>query len=230
MTSSNKAPEHLRFAVLAVDVVLFSIRNDELVVRTIQVNRPPAYVHIPGFPGGLIDPAETAEQSAERLLRERGGINSKSVHMEQLYTFTSLDRDPRGRVVSVAYLALVPWETLSEEEQTNTSDAMWEKATALKKLAYDHDEILRMALERLRSRITYTTLIQKVLPREFTLTELEKTFGSILKKSLDKRNFRKKILKLKIVTPLRSKKKVGAFRPATLHRFASQTVSDIAAL
>lgn len=224
------APEHLRFAVLAVDTVLFSIRNGELVVRMIRVNRPPTYVDVPGFPGGLIDPSETAEQCVHRLISERGHITNTKVYTEQLYTFSDIDRDPRGRVVSVAYISLVPWEELSEVEKVGSTEARWEPVTSQKKLAYDHLDMLKLALTRLRSRITYTTLISKLMPKEFTLTELEKAYASILKTGLDKRNFRKKILKLKVLTALRTKKKSGPFRPAKLYRFTHADVRDIAVL
>jgi 8-oxo-dGTP diphosphatase len=230
MTKKALAPEHLRFAVLAADTVLFSIRNGELVARTIRVNRSPAYIDAKGFPGGLLDPSETAEQCVHRLIGERGHILNSKVYTEQLYTFSELERDPRGRVVSVAYLSLVPWENLSEVEKTGSHESRWEPIKALKQLAYDHDEMLSVALSRLRSRITYTTLISKLMPQEFTLTELEKAYASILKTDLDKRNFRKKILKLKILKPLPHKKKGGAFRPAKLYSFRSTIVTEIAVL
>lgn len=230
MASKPLAPQHLRFAVLAADTVLFSIRNSELVVRTIRVNRPPAYIDVQGFPGGLLDPSETAEECVHRLIGERGYLSARKVYTEQLYTFSTLDRDPRGRVVSVAYLSLVPWDELSETEKIGSAEATWESVTSLKRLAYDHDDMLRVALARLKSRVTYTTLISKLMPKEFTLTELEKAYASILKTDLDKRNFRKKILKLNILKPLSNRKKGGAYRPAKLYSFKSATVTEITIL
>lgn len=221
------APEHLRFAVLASDTVLFTIRNNELLVRLVSVNRPPNYQNCAGFTGGLLKPDETAEQSAYRLMKEKGGIDAKKIFAEQLYTFSDIDRDPRGRVVAVAYLALVPWEKLSQDEQGTTPFSWWAPVADKQKFAYDHKSMLQVALKRLRSRVTYTTLISKLLPTEFTLTELEKAYSSILGTRLDKRNFRKKILSLKIIAPLRRKKRVGAFRPAQLYAFKSHEVKEI---
>ena len=108
---------HIRFAVLASDVAVCTLRDGELLMRFIQVNRPPHFVHMNGLPGGLLDPKEDAEQAAKRHVESRAGIAASKLFMEQLYTFSAIDRDPRGRVVAVTYLALVPWEKLSAAEQ-----------------------------------------------------------------------------------------------------------------
>ena len=221
------APQPIKFAVLASDVALFTVRDHELLVRLTHVERLPYFPNNAGLPGGLIDPAETADEAAKRLVGTKAGIDAAKVYFEQLYTFSAIDRDPRGRVVAVAYLALVPWESVSPTEQCSTKDAYWISVGKARKLAYDHDEVLAMARERLCSRVTYTTLMQKLMPREFTLTELESAYESILGTNLDKRNFRKKILKLKILKELRNKRKVGAFRPAQLYSFASKTIDAI---
>jgi 8-oxo-dGTP diphosphatase len=221
------APEHLRFAVLAVDVVLFTIKDGQLLVRLAPVHRIPHYPDSKAMPGGLIHPDETARMAALRILTQKGHIDAKTPHIEQLYTFSDIDRDPRGRVVSVAYLGLASWDTLSTEEKADTESAWWAPLAAAKKLAYDHDEILKLAVERLQSRVTYTTLLSKFMPKEFTLTELEQSFESIIKTDLDKRNFRKKILKLGILTDLGKKRTGGRSRPAALYKFKSSTVVPI---
>ncbi len=226
----NASPEsrvHRRFAVLAADVALFTLRDNQLYVRMMAVHRPPHFPEARGLPGGLIDAKETAEDTAKRLMKTRARVNPTHVHLEQLYTFSRIDRDPRARVVSVGYLGLAPWGSLSESEQADTVDAWWEKASTPGHLAYDHDELLALALQRLRSRIHYTTLIGKLMPQEFTLTELELSYEHILKTALDKRNFRKKILKLKILKPLQKKRAGGRSRPAQLYRFLSPKVSEI---
>lgn len=223
-------PKELRFAILAADVALFTLHDGELYVRLIAVNRAPHFVNMRGLPGGLLQPNETAHETAERQIKEKMNIDARKVHIEQLYTFSRIDRDKRGRVVAVAYIGLVPWEALSQQERTDTPEMLWQRASSVKKLAYDHDEILAMALQRLRSRVSYTTLIQKLLPKEFTLTELEKAYESIVGKDLDKRNFRKKILKLKILTALPHKKSGGPFRPAQLYRFTSSKIDEIEVL
>ncbi|MBM3261721.1 NUDIX hydrolase [Candidatus Kaiserbacteria bacterium] len=223
-------PAHLRFATIATDVVPFTIRDGELLVRLIAVDRPPYYTHAKGLPGGLIDPKETAEEAAVRHLQEKAGIKASKTHIEQLYTFSAIDRDPRGRVVAVSYLAFVPWEALSPAEQADTKGAWWSRIKDAHKLAYDHDEMLQVALARLRSRVTYTTLIGKLMPKEFTLTELEQAYEAIVKTDLDKRNFRKKILKLNILKALTHKRTGGRFRPAQLYSFVSDKVREIEVL
>ena len=150
--------------------------------------------------------------------------------MEKLFTFSKIDRDPNGRVVAMAYLALVPWENLRKEEKDDTVKFWWCPVPRAKKLAYDHDEMLKMALERLRSRVVYTNLISKLMPAEFTLTELEKMYEIVLGKKLDKRNFRKKILKLKILKSLPRKRTGGRSRPAQLYAFISGTTGEISLL
>lgn len=222
----------LKFAIIATDIALFTIKNEQLLVRLINVNRPPHFPNIPGLPGGLVDPKENAEQSAKRVLENKAGIPADKTYMEQLYTFSEIKRDPRGRVVAVAYLALIPWEKLSTKEQMGSKETYFEPVseTRKNKLAYDHNLILDTALARLRSRITYTTLLQKLMPVEFTLTELEHSYESILRADLDKRNFRKKILKLGILKELPKKRAGGKFRPAQLYSFKSNKVSEIEVL
>ncbi len=223
---NTPSPSPLHVAILATDVALFTIKDDAFFVRLITVDRPPHFKNTPGLPGGLIDAKEIAEEAASRHLTTKAGISSH-IYLEQLYTFSALNRDPRGRVVAVAYIALVPWEQLSPDEQRDGDGAYWHKVHGLKGLAYDHDEILKVALERLRSRVHYTTLISKLLPKEVTLTDLETAYEILLGTDLDKRNFRKKILKLNILKELPKKRTGGSFRPAQLYAFASDKVKEI---
>lgn len=213
--------------MLATDDVLFTIKEDEFLVRLIKVDRPPHFINMEGLPGGLIKPNETAENSAKRQIETKTGISTSKLHLEQLYTFSRIDRDRRGRVVAVAYLGLVPWDSLTEEERKGTKETWWAPVNKTKKLAYDHDEMLEMALQRLRSRVRYTTVLSKLMPKEFTLTELENAYETVLGTDLDKRNFRKKILKLKVVTEAAGRRTGGRFRPAQLYRFTSSKVDEI---
>jgi 8-oxo-dGTP diphosphatase len=165
MKRKNTGGAHLRFAVLATDVALVTVRDGKLLVRLTPVHRPPHFPNAKGLPGGLIDPKETAEEAVARILKTKGGIQSVGVYLEQLYTFSEINRDPRGRVVAVAYIALTPWESLSSSEQADTCDAWWVPITEARGLAYDHDSIVSTAQSRLRSRARYTTVIAKLLPR-----------------------------------------------------------------
>lgn len=191
------------------------------------VDRPPHFPNTPGLPGAIIHPKETAEDAVRRIIEERGKLDAKKIYLEQLYTFSRADRDPRGRVVAVSYLGLVSWENLSEQERESGDGVRWADAHSLKKLAYDHDEMLHMALKRLASRATYTTILSKLMPEEFTLTELERAYESVIGEELDKRNFRKKILKLKVLKEVPGKRTGGRFRPAQLYRFASKHIQEI---
>jgi len=223
----QKQPAHIKFAVLASDIVPLAYRNGEICVRLIRVNRPPNFNGVPGLPGGLLDPKETADEAAYRHLRVRAGIDPKSAYIEQLYTFSAVDRDPRGRVVSVAYLALMPWDELSNEAQKDTAEAWWCTLKSVPKLAYDHDEVLKTAIDRLRSKVSYTTIIMKLLPREFVFSELESCYENILGRNIDKRNFRKKVIKLGLLKKLETLQKGNKWRPAQLYRFADKSVKNL---
>lgn len=221
--STTKPPHKLHFAILAVDVVLFTIIDNELKVLLIKVHIPPYFIDRQGLPGGLIHPQEEATKAAERHLKDKGGINN--TYLEQLYTFSAVNRDPRGRVVSVAYLGLIP----AKKAQVNKEEVEWVAIHRRAELAYDHDEIIRTAVARLRAKIEYTNIIANLLPREFTLSELQNVYEVILGKKLDKRNFRKKILSLNLIKDTGRKKREGAHRPAQLYQFFSreQTVVEI---
>lgn len=224
-------PAHIRFAILATDVAIFSLRDDKLLVRLMQVDRPPFFVGVPGLPGGLIKPEETAEQAAKRLIKEKAQLQTQHMYLEQLYTFSEVDRDPRGRVVAVAYSAYVPWEKLSTSEREESEELWWQEVESLgKKMAYDHHRILALALSRLRSRITYTTLISKLMPAQFTLTQLELGYETILGKDLDKRNFRKKFAKLDLLEETGERMSGERWRPAKLYQFKTKEVETIEVL
>ncbi|MBI2039429.1 MAG: NUDIX hydrolase [Candidatus Niyogibacteria bacterium] len=230
MPKTRKQKPLLRFAVLAVDAALFTLHDKQLWVRLIRVHRPPYFRNAWGFPGGLIHPDETAEDAVHRHLNAKAHIAESKLYMEQLHAFSAVDRDPRGRVVSVAYLALTPWDALSRREKNDAPDARWVPADDTQTLAYDHNEILTAALTRLSSRAASTTILSAMMPDEFTLTEIEHAYELVVKKDLDKRNFRKKILKLKILAPLSKKRAGERARPAALYRFASPRVVEINAL
>ena len=220
----------LRFAVLAADTCLFTLKGNELLVRLVHVERPPHFPDNWGLPGGLIDPKETADAAAKRFVEKKALVSAAKTHLEQLYTMSEIERDPRGRVVAVAYLGLVPWEEMRASEQADHAHARWVNVKRVPKLAYDHDTILAIAQTRLRSRITYTTVMQALMPARFTLPELEQAYATVLGKPIDRRNFRKKFAKLKLLEELASKKTGGRHRPAKLYRFKSKKIVEIEVL
>ena len=219
-------PKDSKFAILATDTVIFSVIGGDLKVLLITVNNPPYYINQLGLPGGLIAPQETAEDSVRRHLKNKVGI--AEAYLEQLCSFSEINRDPRGRVVSVAYMALLPIDKASKTKLP--VGAIWMSTKSAPKLAYDHNEILKTAIDRLEAKIGYTNIAQFLLPREFTLTELQNVYEVILKRELDKRNFRKKILEMKLVKSSGKIQKGVKYRPAELYQFSKkklQVFSDL---
>ncbi|MBW3012300.1 NUDIX hydrolase, partial [Candidatus Woesearchaeota archaeon] len=149
--------------------------------------------------------------------------NVKNVYLEQLYTFSEPKRDPRTRVITVSYFALVHHKDFKLKADTDVSDVAWHSVYSLPKLAFDHKEIIDFALQRLRSKIGYTNIVVGLLPDEFTLSDMQKAYEIILDKEIDKRNFRKKIFSLDIIEEVAGKK-TGKFRPAQLYKFKSKQV------
>ncbi|MEL7360656.1 MAG: NUDIX hydrolase [Bacteroidota bacterium] len=230
MPSPSVDPSTLRFAVLAVDVVVFALHEGTLWVRLIPVDRP-AVAGREGFPGGLIAPTETAEQAAARLLRDKAGIDPETVYLEQLHTFSAVDRDPRGRVVSVAYLGLTTTPesvaTAALDPSDGENGARWQPVDDLPALAYDHDAMAAFALRRLRERLRVTNLIGRLLPASFTLTILQDAFETLLGERLDRRNFRRRVQELGLVEQTGEERREGRGRPAALFRMAEADVRAI---
>jgi 8-oxo-dGTP diphosphatase len=201
---------------LTVDVVIFRIR-DRLEILLIERGVPPFQGHW-ALPGGFILENESLEDAARRELKEETGV--ADVYLEQLYTFGDPGRDPRGRVVTAAYYALIA----GDRELTAGTDAQaarWYPVAEHPALAFDHERILTYALERLRNKIEYTTVGFELLPQKFTLTELQRVYEAILGRALDKRNFRRKVELLGILTPLKEKR-AGVTRPAQLYSFSAK--------
>lgn len=210
----KKVKTKYKYAVLATDVAIFTVAGNELKILLIKMQKEPYLKHW-ALPGGLIEPKETAEKAARKHLHKRTGI--KGVYLEQLYTFSKINRDPFGRVVSVAYFALVPSSGI---RLRSDGQSAWFAVNKLPPLAYDHQEMVSLAVRRLKSKLTYSPIAYSLLPSEFTLGELQKTYEIILGKSLDKRNFRKKILASELLQKAGKKKRGGPNRPAELYRFA----------
>ena len=207
----------LKFAIVAVDSVTLGFVAGELSVLLIEPNNKD-YQGKYALIGGLVLPTETAEDAVLRHLKEKGGLAPD--HVEQLHTFSALDRDTRGRVISVAYLSLLR----PSKVERKSENAIWLPVKKAHPLAYDHDEILRFAKRYLKSQILQTDIIKYLMPKEFTLTDLQKAYEKILNKKLDKRNFRKKILSLGWVEST-GNMEVGAHRPAALYRFTNKKQS-----
>jgi len=203
--------------LVAVDLVIFSVREQALALLLIE-RRDPPFQGMWALPGGFVRKHESLEETARRELGEETGVGD--IYLEQLFTFGDPDRDPRSRVVTVAYFAIIASDLTVLRASTDASDAQWFRVAELPALAFDHERIVEYAIERLRNKLEYTTVGFQLLPREFTLTELQTTYEIILDKQLDKRNFRKKMLSLGVVQETGEVKRVGVHRPARLYRFS----------
>lgn len=220
MTPDEKAsppPEPVTPAV-AVDVAVFTVLDGALHVLLIPV-RTGAFAGRSALPGGRVRFDETLEQAARRQLGAQTGV--RRIYLEQLYTFGSPTRDPHGRVVSVAYFALIPHGArfvARGHGVTAPWDARWCRVARLPPLAYDHRAVIRIGLIRLRAKLRYTNLVYGLLPARFTVSELQEMYEAIVGRRLDRRNFRKKILSLGLLRRAPGVRR-GAHRPAALYAF-----------
>ena len=216
------ASQNGRFAghAIAVDVVLFTIQDGTLKVLLVRRQKPP-YRGTWALPGGMVGSEESVDTAALRELQEETNIDN--IYLEQLYTFGEPTRDPRGRVITVSYYALVNWQQFQLKSRYRVTEASWFAVKRLPPLAFDHQRIVDYALERLRNKINYTTVGFQLLPQAFTLTELQGAYEVILGQRLDKRNFRRKMLQLGIMKATRQFKTQGRQRPARLYTFGEPT-------
>lgn len=199
-----------------MDGVVFGLDGGDLKVLLIERGLKP-FKGQWALPGGFVQEGETLDEAVARELEEETGLNG--IYLEQLYTFGAVKRDPRERVVSVAYYALVNLADHTTRASTDASDARWFPAASPPALAFDHAEILEMALIRLRGKLRYEPVGFELLPDKFTLTQLQKLYESVLGADLDKRNFRKKVLGFELLIPLSETLQEGRHRPAQLFRF-----------
>lgn len=201
---------------LTVDCIIFGLdESSQLKVLLIQRGHEPFKSHW-ALPGGFVDENETLEAAALRELKEETGVSD--VFIEQLFTFGTPGRDPRGRVVTVAYYALINLAEHKIGVDTDAQDVKWFPIHELPQLAFDHAEILHTAITRLRSKLRYQPVGFELLPDKFTLTQLQQLYETILDKELNKRNFRTKILKMDILKEEDILRGV-AHRPAQLYSF-----------
>lgn len=201
---------------LAVDCVVFGYDEETLRVLLIQrVGEP--FADSWALPGGFVRPEESVGDAALRELEEETGV--KRLYLEQLYTFGDVDRDPRERVVSVAYFALVKLSAHAVRAATDARDAAWFAADELPSLAFDHERIVEMALERLRGKVRYRPIGFELLAKKFTLTQLQRLYEVVLGCDLDKRNFRKRVLSMGLLEELDEVESDVAHRAARLYRF-----------
>ncbi len=201
---------------LTVDCVVFGVDDEDLKVLLVRRDGEP-FAGRWALPGGFVNEDEDLADAARRELQEETGL--EKVFLEQLYTFGAPGRDPRGRVVSVAYYALVKLADHRVRAATDAREASWFAVWDTPALAFDHERILQTALQRLKGKVRYQPLGFELLPEKFTLTQLQRLYETVLERELDKRNFRKKILGMGLLDETDEIQQDVAHRAARLYRF-----------
>jgi 8-oxo-dGTP diphosphatase len=208
---------------VTTDVVLFTLRENELQLLLIRRRGEP-FAGAWALPGGFLEIDEDLERCAQRELEEETGI--AGVYLEQLYTFGTPGRDPRERVISVAYYALAPSDGLVLRPASDAAAVRWFPIGQLPPLAFDHAEIIRMAHQRLVAKLDYSTIAFQFLPETFTLTELQAVYETLLDAELDKRNFRKWARALDQIEETGELRRRGSHRPARVYRLKNRERVD----
>ncbi|WP_298328389.1 NUDIX domain-containing protein [uncultured Dokdonia sp.] len=201
---------------LTVDAIVFGYNAGKISILLIQRKYDP-FKGQWAIPGGFVLEDESLEEAVHRELKEETGVSIN--YLEQLYTFGAVDRDPRGRVVSVAYFGLIHPDGHTLEASTDAELARWFEIDDLPELSFDHKHILNLAIERLKGKITYEPIGFELLETKFPFSDLEKLYTTLLGRPVDRRNFRKKINNLNILDELDEKISLGAGRPASLFKF-----------
>lgn len=211
--------------ILTVDSVVFQLLDNELFILLIERSKEP-FKGAHALPGGYNAAGETTTQALTRVLKLKAGIDAEDLRLiEQLHTFDTVARDPRGHAVSVAYMGLGT-DIITQGSATTQSPEFF-PVNNLPKLVYDHQKIIDYALERLASKITYTNAIFALLPRLFTISQMHNAYETILGRKLDRRNFRKKFLSLDLIEATGEHYLDGAHRPALLYKFKSQKLETL---
>lgn len=222
--------EHLpKFeSAISIDCVIFGFEAGELKISLIERSAEP-YKDWWALPGNIVKQDESIEAAAERILHELTGLHD--LHMEQFHTFGDVNRHPSGRVITVAYYALIRINRQDELKPVNQEQlakkAFWHPVNDLPKLGFDHTEIFKYGFDQLRRRLNYQPIAFELLPEKFTLTQLQQLYEAILCKKLDKRNFRKKMLSYGFLKELDEKQKNVSFRAAKLYKFDRRKYAKI---
>ncbi len=206
---------------VTVDLVIFTVDAGKLKVLLVERAEEP-FAGVWSSPGGFLQRGESLEEAALRVMEEKTGV--KEVYLEQLYTLGDPKRDPRARIITVAYFALIPWKNLLQPGSKKVNDLAWYPVDAAPELAFDHAEILKVAVQRLRAKAGYSNIVYGLLPESFRLSDLQKMYEIILDEKLDKRNFRKRMLATGLLEETGKKDLAGAHRPAMLYHFKKREV------
>jgi 8-oxo-dGTP diphosphatase len=211
--------------ILTTDSVVFRLNDSQLEVLLIKRAAEP-FKGTLALPGGYIAAGETTMSATHRILQTKAGMTKDTLtYLEQLQTFDTIARDPRGHAVSIAYIGLC--RDIEPAATVTTQSPEFYPVNDLPPLAYDHEEIITFARNRLRSRLQETTIALALLPPLFTLTQLQSSYEAVIGHELDKRNFRKKFLSLNVLDETDELLRQGAHRPAKLYRFKQPAVTTL---
>ena len=216
---------HLQ-STFTADCVIFGFDEGGLKVLLVERNEYP-YKDWWALPGFFVEHDETIDDAVKRILYEHTGL--RNIFMEQLYTFGDLKRHPQGRIITVAYYALLRLKSqlALKPHSDYVRQAVWHSVDKLPELAFDHANIIERSLEKIRQKIKYSPIVFELLPEKFTLTQLQKVYEAILGNILDKRNFRKKILNYDFLKELDEKQEGVAYRAAKLYKFDKRKYTNI---
>jgi 8-oxo-dGTP diphosphatase len=206
---------------VTVDVLFFTVRGGQLQVLLIKRNAWP-FKGLWALPGGFVKMNEDLDSAAERELSEECGV--RNLYLEQLYSFGDPKRDPRTRVITVAYYALAPFTEIKEIQKEEVKEAEYFPVSKLPKMAFDHKKIVEAGYKRLRDKIGYSNVVFGLLPKLFSLSEIQNIYEIIYDRKVDKRNFRKWLLSSGLLEATKKKSEGEAHRPAVLYRFAEREV------
>lgn len=209
---------------VTVDVLFFTIKEGKLQVLLIKRAAWP-YQGYWALPGGFVKMDEDLETAAAREIFDECGV--KNLFLEQLFTFGEPKRDPRTRVITVAYYALAPSEDIKKVQVDEVKEAKYFPIDSLPKMAFDHKKIVNVGFERLKSKIKYSNIVFGLLPNSFSLSEVQSIYEIIFGKKIDKRNFRKWILSSGLLISTGKKKAGLAHRPALQYKFSKREVMTI---
>ncbi len=214
----------IRGPALAVDVVAFTVKDEIFQVLLLKAKDAPAsgkWV----LPGVFVGLAETLATAARRALLTKANIDIN--YLEQLYTFGEVARDDRGRVVTSGYFALVDYKKFDLRTPAHYAEIGWFPVAKLPVTDYDHGQIIKTAVTRIRNKLQYSNVAGHLLPETFSLTQLQKVYEAVLDRSLDKRNFRRKVLSLGVIKEAEGIEQAAAHRPARLYRFVTKKYQEI---
>lgn len=212
---------------VAVDAIVFGYSKKEGVSLLLIQRKYEPYKNSWALPGGFVLADESLETAVIRELQEETGITVN--YLEQLYSFGEPDRDPRQRVISIAYFGLVKTSQFRElKASTDAENAAWFSIKKLPALAFDHKQIIRQAVERLQSKIRYQPIGFELLDKKFPFSDLEKLYAALLDKEINRRNFSKKILSFDFLEETGELSKPGGKgRPSKMYRFNQKRYKEL---